>query len=120
LAARRLAAVGRRRADTLCSDLPGYAGPATHQLDGLDGRWLTGQVRGRLVDEGWAASLGYPALVLDPEGAAIDVFVLESADLEAHWSRLDEFEGPAYQRVTTVVHTAGGDLAASIYVRSPG
>jgi len=91
-------------------------GPNQHQLDELDGRWLEGQVNGTLTDAGWGASLGYPALTLDPHGPAVNVHVFESADLPAHWSRLDRFEGPGYQRVTTTVHTATAGVPASIYV----
>jgi gamma-glutamylcyclotransferase (GGCT)/AIG2-like uncharacterized protein YtfP len=87
-----------------------------HQLDGLEGRWSDGQVYGTLVEAGWGSGLGYPALILDPEGLAIDVQVFESADLPAHWSRLDHFEGPGYKRVVTTVRTPAGDLDASIYV----
>jgi gamma-glutamylcyclotransferase (GGCT)/AIG2-like uncharacterized protein YtfP len=90
--------------------------PNHDQLAALAGRWLEGQVYGRLVEAGWGADLGFPALVLDPGGTAIDVQVLESADLPAHWSRLDQFEGPGYDRVVTTVRTANGDLEASIYV----
>jgi gamma-glutamylcyclotransferase (GGCT)/AIG2-like uncharacterized protein YtfP len=105
-AAHRLATYG-----TLAPGSPNH-----HQLDGLDGRWVEGQVFGTLVEAGWGAGLGYPALVLDPEAAAIGVHVFESVDLPAHWSRLDEFEGPGYRRVVTVVHTAAGDVDAFIYV----
>jgi gamma-glutamylcyclotransferase (GGCT)/AIG2-like uncharacterized protein YtfP len=87
-----------------------------HELDGLEGRWLEGHVYGRLVDAGWGASLGFPALILDPAGSAIRVHVFESIDLPAHWSRLDDFEGPGYERVVTTVHTAAGEVDASIYV----
>ena len=72
--------------------------PNHHQLDGLRGHWLARQVSGMQVDAGWGAGLGYPALVLDPDGSAIRVDVFESVDLPAHWSRLDAFEGPGYQR----------------------
>ena len=102
-------------------------GRANHgQLDGLAGRWIAGTVRGDLHDRGWGAGLGYPGLVLDPNGPIVEVLVFESPDLPGHWSRLDEFEGPGYRRVITTVTTAGGDLAASIYVlartggRDPG
>ena len=90
--------------------------PNHHQLDGLDGYWSEGQVYGTLVDAGWGAGLGYPALILHPHGSAIDVHVFESVDLKAHWPRLDEFEGPGYQRVVTTVRTPAGDVDASIYV----
>jgi gamma-glutamylcyclotransferase (GGCT)/AIG2-like uncharacterized protein YtfP len=93
--------------------------PNHHQLNGLDGRWVDGHVYGTLVDAGWGAGLGYPALILDPDGSPIDVQIFESVDLPDHWSRLDEFEGPGYQRVVATVRTASGDVDASIYVIRP-
>jgi gamma-glutamylcyclotransferase (GGCT)/AIG2-like uncharacterized protein YtfP len=90
--------------------------PNHHQLDWLEGRWFKGHVDGMLVEAGWGASLGYPALVLDPAGSAIGVDVFESADLPAHWARLDTFERPGYERVVTTVHMPTGDVDASIYV----
>lgn len=90
--------------------------PNHHQLDGLEGRWFEGRVYGTLVDAGWGATFGYPALILDACGSAVDVQVFESIDLPAHWPRLDQFEGPGYQRVATTVRTPVGEVAASIYV----
>ena len=90
--------------------------PNNHQLDGLKGCWLAGHLNGRLVDAGWGAGLGYPALVLDPDGSAISVAVFESVDLPAHWEHLDAFEGPGYQRVVTTVRTPTGDVDAFVYV----
>ncbi len=89
--------------------------PHAHQLDGLEGRWFEGQVYGTVVAAGWGAHLGFPGLVLDPEGASVDVLVFESADLPAHWARLDEFEGSGYLRVVTAVHALDGDIDACIY-----
>lgn len=66
------------------------------------------------MDARWGAALGYPALVLDPTGPAVAAQVFESTDLPAHWPRLDEFEGPGYERVVTTVHTDAGDVDASI------
>ncbi len=86
------------------------------QLSDLAGRWLVGEVRGSLVDEGWGAALGYPALVLDPGGPPIEVYVFESEALVDHWDRLDEFEGTGYRRTPVDVSTDEGVLAASIYV----
>jgi gamma-glutamylcyclotransferase (GGCT)/AIG2-like uncharacterized protein YtfP len=77
---------------------------------------LKGHVDGLLVEAGWGASLGYPALVLDPAGSAVGVDVFESVDLPAHWARLDAFEGSGYARVVTTVHLPTGDVDASIYV----
>lgn len=90
--------------------------PNHHQLDGLEGRWLDGYVCGRLVDAGWGADLGYPALILDPNGPAIPVHIFESPELAENWSRLDDFEGAGYERVVTTIRTSAGDIEASIYV----
>jgi gamma-glutamylcyclotransferase (GGCT)/AIG2-like uncharacterized protein YtfP len=68
------------------------------------------------VNAGWGAGLGYPALLLDPDGSAVEVPVFDSADLPAHWSRLDDFEGPGSLRVATTVSTTSGQPDAFIYV----
>jgi gamma-glutamylcyclotransferase (GGCT)/AIG2-like uncharacterized protein YtfP len=95
--------------------------PNHHHVAGLEGRWFAGAVHGHLLEEGWGAALGYPALLLATDGPPVAVQVLESADLHAHWATLDDFEGPGYERVLTTVHTADGDLEAYIYVhRSAG
>jgi len=86
-----------------------------HQLDGLAGSWREGITRGHLVPEGWGASLGYPALIRDPAGEAVPVHLFESADLPAHWVRLDEFEGPGYRRVMATIELAEGAVDAWIY-----
>jgi len=90
--------------------------PNHHQLSGLAGTWIEGHVRGTLVDAGWGASIGYPALILDPDAPTVAVHVFESMDLPAQWQRLDDFEGPGYERAVTTVHTPQGTIKASIYV----
>jgi len=90
--------------------------PNHGQLGGMPGRWIQGRVRGSLVEAGWGAELGYPALVLEQDGPVLDVDVFESPALPHHWTRLDAFEGPGYRRVTVDVVTAEGVLPASIYV----
>lgn len=90
--------------------------PNHHHLHGLDGRWFPGHVHGRLVDAGWGSALGFPGLAVDPDGGRVGVHVFESRDLPAHWTRLDEFEGPQYERVVAPVHTPGGPVDACIYV----
>jgi gamma-glutamylcyclotransferase (GGCT)/AIG2-like uncharacterized protein YtfP len=102
----RLAAYG-----SLAPGRPNHA-----QLSDPPGRWLVGHVRGTLVEGGWGATLGYPGLIVDPDGALIEVFVFESAEVRGHWVRLDAFEGPGYRRVVVDVSTAEGALPASIYV----
>jgi gamma-glutamylcyclotransferase (GGCT)/AIG2-like uncharacterized protein YtfP len=86
------------------------------QVSDLPGRWLAGHVHGSLLQNGWGAEVGYPALIPDPNGAPIEVFVLESQALLNHWDRLDAFEDSGYRRTTIDVSTAEGVLPASIYV----
>lgn len=87
-----------------------------HQLAGLRGQWRPGSVRGHLVEEGWGATLGFPALVLDAEGPTVAVQLFESTDLPAHWRRLDDFEGDGYRRAAARVSGADGEVDAWIYV----
>lgn len=93
--------------------------PNHHQLAALPGTWAEGVVHGRLVDEGWGAGLGYPALVLDDDGPAVSVWVFTSADLPDHWDRLDAFEGDGYRRTPVVVTTADGAVEAAMYLHRP-
>ena len=86
-----------------------------HQLDGLDGSWSTGVVRGHLSDDGWGAAHGCPGIRLDPGGAAVAVHIFTSPDLPSHWPRLDAFEGTGYQRRETWAETDAGPVAVSIY-----
>lgn len=86
-----------------------------HILNGVDGVWIEGTVGGTLVQMGWGADLGYPAIILDETNERVNVWILESAALPDHWQRLDAFEGEQYDRVTTVADTALGGLPVSIY-----
>ncbi|MEM1420992.1 MAG: gamma-glutamylcyclotransferase [Pseudomonadota bacterium] len=90
-----------------------------HELADLDGAWSTGVVRGDLAEEGWGAAHGCPGIYLNPEGPEIAVHIFESADLPAHWDRLDAFEGDGYRRVTTPARTPEGDVLVSIYELKP-
>ena len=92
-----------------------------HQMNGMTGRWLTGRVRGVLHAEGWGADHGCPGMTPDPDGDWIDVHISESADLPAHWARLDAFEGAEYRRVVIAAEVEGDRLTASIYaLNQPG
>lgn len=87
-----------------------------HQLAGLTGVWTTGTIQGRLIETGWGAALGYPALVLDQAGDTVEVDLFTSADLPEHWDRLDAFEGAEYRRAHITVQTPEGQVSAWIYL----
>jgi gamma-glutamylcyclotransferase (GGCT)/AIG2-like uncharacterized protein YtfP len=86
-----------------------------HQISALAGTWQRGTVRGKLFPSGWGAALGFPGLILDPLGPLVEVDLFESAELPAHWARLDEFEGIGYERVLVTVSTPEGERRAWIY-----
>jgi len=92
---------------------PGRAN--AHHLGDLRGTWTTGQVRGRLVQAGWGADLGFPGIILDEGADPVDVHLFHSDDLPEHWPRLDAFEGPGYRRTEVQVTTANGAVSAYIY-----
>ncbi|RVU06179.1 gamma-glutamylcyclotransferase [Novosphingobium umbonatum] len=90
--------------------------PNHHKLAPLGGIWRDGVVRGHLVDAGWGAAMGYPALKLEPEGEEIFVQLLHCDLLPTQWAALDAFEGDGYRRVATTVTTTDGTFSAWIYV----
>lgn len=95
-------------------------GKSNHaQMDGMTGTWTPGTVRGHFHDGGWAAGQGFPGLVPNRDGPAVEVLVFASLDLPAHWARLDEFEGQDYRRVVVEVTVAGSCLPANIYAVAP-
>ena len=89
-----------------------------HELDGLQGGWTRGVVRGKLYPNGHGAAAGYPGLVVDDAGEPVAVQVLESEDLPQHWERLDAFEGLGYRRIVVPVETGGGTVEACLYALS--
>jgi gamma-glutamylcyclotransferase (GGCT)/AIG2-like uncharacterized protein YtfP len=90
--------------------------PNEHVLAGVAGEWKPATVTGTLLQEGWGAAAGYPGIVLDADGAAVEGLLFSSEHLAGHWARLDEFEGEGYERVlTTATLKDGTVLQAYIY-----
>ena len=85
---------------------PGRAN--AHVLAGIDGRWEEASVTGKRYAEGWGVALGFPGLVLDPQGEQVAGFLFSSEQLGAYWARLDEFEGEGYERVVARVKRSDG------------
>lgn len=82
--------------------------PNEHYLTPLKGTWQIATVRGTLHPEGWGATWGYPAVILDDEGDEVPGALLASDDLKEHWEILDEFEGEAYKRVIAPIKLPDG------------
>ncbi len=84
-------------------------------LEGLEGEWEAGKVRGELHSHGWGLTMGFPAFRWVPEGETVDVWLLTSPELPEQWEVLDRFEGPSYQRSIVPVDTDSGFTVANIY-----
>lgn len=82
--------------------------PNEHLLKEFGGSWEHATVTGTLHSEGWGATMGYPAIVLDKFAEEVEGFLFSSDKLSDHWAMLDEFEGEAYERVLTVVKLRNG------------
>jgi gamma-glutamylcyclotransferase (GGCT)/AIG2-like uncharacterized protein YtfP len=81
------------------------------QIAGISGRWSDGFVHGELLQAGWGADHGYPALAWRPDGPRVPAKLFVAPDLDRHWRRLDEFEGDGYRRIL-VSFEADGDIVA--------
>jgi gamma-glutamylcyclotransferase (GGCT)/AIG2-like uncharacterized protein YtfP len=92
-------------------------GPNEHVLAGIEGDWKRAIIKGKLVERGWAASMGYPGLVIDEGGIDVQGHVFSSSNLTSKWACLDEFEGDEYERVvTSVTLLSGAHVRAHVYV----
>ena len=88
-----------------------------HVLADVPGTWELATVRGRLLQQGWGAEVGFPGIVLDEDGPEVHGMLFSSVMLSGHWKRLDHFEGDGYERVLTSAKLkSGGTAMAYIYV----
>ncbi|HRN61508.1 MAG TPA: gamma-glutamylcyclotransferase [Luteimonas sp.] len=90
--------------------------PNEHVLADVPGTWAPATARGTLVQAGWGAEAGYPAIVPAADGDEVHGFLFSSEELPAHWDRLDAFEGAGYVRVPIPARLADGTIVeACIY-----
>ena len=73
--------------------------PNAHILENIVGKFLPATVKGKLVDAGWSASMGYPGIRLEDGSDTIHGFLFYSDNLINHWDFLDEFEGEEFIRM---------------------
>ncbi|MDJ0918403.1 MAG: gamma-glutamylcyclotransferase [Woeseiaceae bacterium] len=86
------------------------------RLERIGGQWIKGSIRGTLLDRGWGAGIGFPAVILDDEGQEISGYLFRSGGLDAAWPELDEFEGEDYRRVLAAVSLSNGEsVQAFVY-----
>lgn len=86
-------------------------------MTSIGGEWIAATIKGRLVESGWGAEIGFPGLVLDEDGDEIPGYVFSSPNLDQAWVELDAFEGEEYRRAEAMVATRGGQVVcAFVYV----
>ena len=86
-----------------------------HQMAGMTGAWTPGTARGHYHSVGWGPDQAFPGLTPDPTGPEVAIQLFTSADLPAHWARLDAFAGEDYRRVAIAVIVGGEAVAAYVY-----
>ena len=77
--------------------------PNAYVLENIVGKFVPATVKGKLIDAGWSASMGYPGIRLEMGNDTIHGFLFYSDNLINHWDFLDEFEGAEFQRVPVTV-----------------
>ena len=87
------------------------------RLERLGGQWFRASVRGTLLDRGWVAGIGFPALIPGDGGEEISGYLFCSPQLESAWPELDAFEGSDYERVSIRVSIAGGQITEADLLR---
>ena len=87
-----------------------------HIVAPYGGTWTRGRVRGDLVESGWGAVVGYPALRMRADGPSVIVHVLESDRLPGAWPAIDAFEGNEYQRILVAVFADRDDATEVIAI----
>ncbi|MBG7460219.1 gamma-glutamylcyclotransferase [Pseudomonas aeruginosa] len=90
--------------------------PNEHLMQKIGGQGRAASLRGRLLEKGWGAGMGFPGLAIDADGEEIHGHVFVSERLAEHWPALDAFEGNEYRRVATRVTLAdGAQVDAYVY-----
>lgn len=87
-----------------------------HVVSGIHGDWIDGTIRGEMGS--WGAYLLYAPNPDSP--TKLPVQILISDELPSHWSRLDAFEGEAYERIVCDVETARGVIQGYVYAKPNG
>ena len=94
--------------------------PNGHVLENIVGKFVPATVKGRLIDAGWSASMGYPGIKLDENGDTVHGFLFYSSNLINHWDFLDEFEGEEFIRTPVRVERYDElDVDTFIYTLRP-
>ena len=62
--------------------------PNSYVLENIVGKFVPATVKGKLIDAGWSASMGYPGIRLEMGNDTIHGFLFYSDNLINHWKIL--------------------------------
>ena len=94
--------------------------PNGYILGEIVGKFVPATVKGKLIDAGWSASMGYPGISLDTGHDTIHGYLFYSSNLINHCDRLDEFEGEEFERTSITVERYDElDVDTYIYTLKP-
>jgi len=72
--------------------------PNCYVLENIIGKFVRATVKGKLIDAGWSASMGYPGMSLKDCDDTIHGYLFYSSNLVDNWDFLDQFEGLEFVR----------------------
>ncbi len=94
--------------------------PNGHVLENIVGKFVPATVKGKLIDAGWSASMGYPGIRLDAGTDTVHGYLFYSDNLIDNWDFLDEFEGDEFERTPVTVERYDElDVETFIYTLKP-
>ena len=91
--------------------------PNAHIMDSMVGHWHKASVRGKRFINGFGIHKNAPGFSPDPKGPIVNGLIFTSTDLPNHWSRIDAFEGPDYQRVEIEATLDSGEIITTFIYR---
>ena len=80
------------------------------QVEHIKGVWKKAKIKGKVEQKGWGSEFGFPGFRVGNKNNQddIDAFVFLSSELNYHWQRLDDFEGPEYKRILVKYESEDG------------
>jgi len=89
--------------------------PNAFVLENIIGKFIPAIVKGKLIDAGWSASMGYPGIRLEMGNDTIHGFLFYSYNLINHWDYLDQFEGQEFVR-TPIIAQRYDEIEVETYI----
>ncbi len=90
--------------------------PNAYVLEDIVGKFVPATVKGKLIDAGWSAGMGYPGIRLEMGNDTIHGFLFYSDNLINHWEKLDIFEGEEFIRMPVVATRDDNEMEIETFI----